>query len=657
MYFFWISDLLESLYDVVNGVLGGLFYWLSKHIYSWICSLYKIFLAISKSRLLDNDVVRMLANRIGLLLGIVMFFIIIISMIQMLVDPDKLNDKEKGVGPILMRAVLVVVMFGVSSFVFDSLYYIQNVVIDSGVINNLLLPYSVQLDDDYGDDEVDKFGNSLAYNLFIAFYSVDEKLIESGDSDAMICNDIIEDALLHDVVDNNDFSAGDECLRETTSYNGTTVDVMKFDGILLLLTGIVVVYFLFTYCISVGMRMIQLTFLEIMSPMAFVSYLSPKKDNMFSRWCKIYFATFIDVFIRIAIISFVTFLINVVFQEFSDGAALWSANSPLAGFDGFAKDILMVILVIALLSFAKKAPELIKDLFPSTGASKLGFGIGMSGFAGLGALFGGAASLGIATVGRAAGLIGSTGKAVGLIKNTWDKNLSFKDNIAANKANFGNLGKKFATGLGGMAGAMVTGTFRGAAAGYSSKGVGAALKAGQQSQSKANLAYNQRVASGKTIRESAEDAAKGFFGIDSAYKGFDSALSMSNGVKTILEGEDPIKRLDEMRQSYVQACAAKGVAPLHLDVYDDAKKSMLRQMYNHAYNHDNGDVPASLAVTLKDADGNDFTYNDSFESNMGIHRKIRVNEKRSGKQLSNWDAYKADNNEIKNKIAKTTKNN
>ena len=64
MNFLWLGDLLEGIYDVVNGVLGGLFYWLSKHIYSWISSLYELFIAISKSRILDNDVIKQLADRL-----------------------------------------------------------------------------------------------------------------------------------------------------------------------------------------------------------------------------------------------------------------------------------------------------------------------------------------------------------------------------------------------------------------------------------------------------------------------------------------------------------------------------------------------------------------------------------------------------------------
>ena len=55
--------------------------------------------------------------------------------------------------------------------------------------------------------------------------------------------------------------------------------------------------------------MVQIAFLQIVSPMAIVSYLSPKKDNMFTKWLNIYGSTYIDVFVRVAIINFACLII------------------------------------------------------------------------------------------------------------------------------------------------------------------------------------------------------------------------------------------------------------------------------------------------------------------------------------------------------------
>lgn len=461
IFFGFFDGLFEVLYNLVNKTLGYLFLWIAQGIYKWIGSLYELFLAISKSRLLSNENIKILSNRIGLLLGIVMFFIIIISLIQMLLEPDKVNNKDNGVGKILIRPIMVIVMFAFSSFVFEFLYYAQNVLIDSNVISNLLLPAKVDLDDDYApdgeeNDESKKFGNALSYQLFTAFYNVDSDLID--DDGKGITEDVSKcihavNSMKKEIANHNNFSGADVCLGyDTTDSNGLSVSIMKFDAILLLITGVVVVYFLFTYCISVGIRMIQLAFLEIISPMAFVSYLSPKKENVFTRWVSIYFSTFLDVFIRIAIISFVVFLINVVFQEFDVTQDLWS--NGLANYKN--SSLLKVILVVALLSFGKKAPELIKNLIPSTGKSGLDFGLNNA--------------FGAAAVGLGLGAVG--GVVGGAIAGQGWKG-------------------KLAGGFGGL--------FRGGAAGMSAKSPANFMKSttsGFGNAKKATLANEKRIAEG-----------------------------------------------------------------------------------------------------------------------------------------------------------------
>ena len=185
------------------------------------------------------------------------------------------------------------------------------------------------------------------------------------------------------------------------------VFIVNYNWILCVVAGIFVVYLLFLYCIKVGVRMIQLMVLEIISPMAIVSYLSPKKDNMFSKWLKIYFSTYIDVFIRIAIINFVVFLIATVLAgDIGDG--FWSSiGNPT---DTSTVIFLRVVIILALLTFAKKAPDLIKELFPSSGASKLGFGASMKDIVGLNAGLGMVAGAGTAAaVGLIGGIAGGKG--------------------------------------------------------------------------------------------------------------------------------------------------------------------------------------------------------------------------------------------------------
>ena len=65
-----------------------------------------------------------ISNRMGIVLGIVMFFYIIFSLIQMLINPDKVNDKEKGAINIVKKVIIVIVLLAVHTSCFEILFQI-----------------------------------------------------------------------------------------------------------------------------------------------------------------------------------------------------------------------------------------------------------------------------------------------------------------------------------------------------------------------------------------------------------------------------------------------------------------------------------------------------------------------------------------------------
>ena len=60
-----------------------------------------------------------------------MFFIVSFSFIQMVLDPEKMTDKEMGATNIIKKVLIVIVMFGVSPFIFDTLQTVQENIISN----------------------------------------------------------------------------------------------------------------------------------------------------------------------------------------------------------------------------------------------------------------------------------------------------------------------------------------------------------------------------------------------------------------------------------------------------------------------------------------------------------------------------------------------
>ena len=461
----WLSKVPETLVGSIFKGVKTLFFSLDTWIYRLIIDLYNIFIRLCTVRLLSTDLLRELSQRIGYILGVIMLFYVIIAFIQMLLNPDNVNDKEKGAASIIKKTIIVIVMLGTSNFVFNTLFQFQVAVVQSNIISKILLPFTITTTvneknddssnstDDSSDntDESenvngsvmsdDKFGSLLSEELLMSFYQVEDlnSSTMEGESSSIYNSCVATvNAFRTQIVYYGRFDLGYVCLNEEAtveySVDGSALSkpqeasIINFNWFLSPLCGLGVVYLIFMYCLKVGVRMVQLMFLEIISPMAIVSYLAPKKDTVFSKWSKIYTSTYVDVFIRIAIINFVFFLISVVFSNGdSTGLGLLFSDN-----DVFVK----LVIILSLLTFAHKAPDLIKELIPA-GASKLGFGPNTKDIVGLNK--GVSKIAGVAT-GAVAGGVGAVagGNAIGLL----------------------------------------SGAFRGAAKGFSSKGLRSAASSG-----------------------------------------------------------------------------------------------------------------------------------------------------------------------------------
>jgi len=484
---FGLGGVFNNIGEAISQGIRWLFYTINTLIYRLIIVLYQLFEYLCNARLLDSEIIGQLSKRVGVVLGIVMLFMVLFSFIQMLLDPDKTNDKEMGMGAIVKKCLLVIVMLGTSTFFFDALYTVQRFVIGEKILYKLILPDSSSVDE---DTLTELFGGVLAARTFGIFYTVNETLVAGESTEAANCVNF-RNLLLTDIIYHNDFMSGNYCLMaygtvEKEMTGGVTEEfssyVMDYDFLLQTVVGVVLVYLLVSYVIKVGVRVIQLTVLQIISPMAIISYLSPKKDSMFSRWWNVYFSTYIDAFIRIAIIYFIIYLSSLILDSMdsSNFSVFWnSIGNPT---DSLTRNYFTIAMIISLLYFAKKAPDLIKELIPSKGGLGFGGGISMKDLAGS-KLITGTAKKGIGTV---AGI--GTGAAVGLITG------------GIGGAIVGYKGKGLLGGIGhgitGTIGGITGGAFRGGRAGFKSKGLGSAISEAHKRQAEVSRRNRDIIANG-----------------------------------------------------------------------------------------------------------------------------------------------------------------
>lgn len=161
------------------------------------------------------------------------------------------------------------------------------------------------------------------------------------------------------------------------TFTGDSVYVFVFEWLWALVVGAVFLVILVGFTVDIAIRAIKLSILRLLAPIPIISYIEPKssKDGgMFSSWVSALTSTYLDLFLRLAIVYFVIFLI----QDMIVNGIIINEASGVVGL------ISTIFIWIGLFFFAKMAPKFIKDVLGLKGTMS---NVGLSG------ILGGAAAL------------------------------------------------------------------------------------------------------------------------------------------------------------------------------------------------------------------------------------------------------------------------
>ena len=174
--------------------------------------------------------------------------------------------------------------------------------------------------------------NSFAGTMMIAFIDI---LKSDIDDDVMKCLDASK--ILHGSANNG----GESCQSILTDADDD--DQIYISAFMGLIMGLIVIVLLATLAVDVIIRNAKILLLQIISPVAILSFINPK-DKIFSQWVKMYGATFADLFIKLLAIM----LIPIILSIFNIGSQ-----------DGLTK----IFMILGVLAFAKAAPAFISKIF------------------------------------------------------------------------------------------------------------------------------------------------------------------------------------------------------------------------------------------------------------------------------------------------------
>ena len=109
--------------------LRGLAAVLCNVIYNLISWIYQLFMVVAQLNILSEGTTHEIYQRVTMILTIVMTFYITFEFVKYTINPDTFTDKDKGVGNILQRMVIVVVLIAFVPEIFSLAYQGQSAII------------------------------------------------------------------------------------------------------------------------------------------------------------------------------------------------------------------------------------------------------------------------------------------------------------------------------------------------------------------------------------------------------------------------------------------------------------------------------------------------------------------------------------------------
>lgn len=173
----WIPIISE----IGSGILALLLI-LDSWVYGLISSSYKIFMALSGARLLSSDAFATIANKMYIVVGVVMLFVLSYAIIKAIIDPDQMTKGELG-GPKLIKGILVAVIgLGIAPVLFNMLYQAQGIILENNVLGNIFFRSETNKIELKDTSFVDSDGNTVSVNYNKKEIVPDEILSKSGGS-------------------------------------------------------------------------------------------------------------------------------------------------------------------------------------------------------------------------------------------------------------------------------------------------------------------------------------------------------------------------------------------------------------------------------------------------------------------------------------------
>lgn len=314
-------------------------------VYQIVNYTYQIFMVLAETNIFEQSDYASLTEKIYVILGVVMMFIIAYNFLTLVVDPDKNKGGaavEKTLKNIVISFILIVLCPSLFSFAFK----VSDAIMNQGIFANFFS--NVEIDDNCGKRAltIKDGGNLMAGTTFAAFFNAadgdDEGVKASGNTLAEVkCESITK---------------GSFAVYKDFAEQAADGDV-EFNWFVSLIAGVYLCYVIISFSFDLAVRIIKLAFYQIIAPIAIAARILPKQEDVFTNWKNATIKTYISSFIRVFIMNISIYLISIF--EIKDFFSDKFSGQTSFGVIAFAN----VFIILGIVTFMKVASKLLDDIF------------------------------------------------------------------------------------------------------------------------------------------------------------------------------------------------------------------------------------------------------------------------------------------------------
>lgn len=382
--FSWLSP-LRAICMAIDGIL-----------YSLLDNAYDLVIKLSTAELLKHSTIKSLTGNLYIIFGVVAFFRLAMLLVNSIIDPEKLNEKGKGLSNIFFRVVGMIILLAVTPFLFEMSYELQGKIVGADASKNIIFKTILGNNANIASSNNSNAGKALQNIALSSLITIDENYLVNDDqcnigeknSEGKDCGfyplTCVSDGkgkctpqggyiygkncnwanCKKAVYLYNEMYVGEDMSpAKLAQYVGTSgkieidkeeqeVYVYNYMFIITGVVGVAMTYIIISFAIDIAVRMFELIVLEILSPLFIATFVDPKsaQSGPFKNWLSAVGKSYASLYIRLAIIALMVLLVSIINQS--------KMFQSMGEVSGWAK----IFMVIGLLIFAKKAPKWIGDM-------------------------------------------------------------------------------------------------------------------------------------------------------------------------------------------------------------------------------------------------------------------------------------------------------